>query len=74
MKREQKEYLIGKKWRELLKSLDYGVEKFPVSSVGEIKSLRTVASDFNTDGGIADKYIVNADRDLMMVTVTKAHK
>lgn len=74
MTKEQKDYLIGKKWRELLKSLGYGVEKFPVLSVGDIKSLRTVASDFNTDGGMADKYVVNADRDLMMVTVTKAHK
>lgn len=74
MTKEQKELLRDNKWRELLKSLDYGMEKFPVSSVGEIKSLRTVASDFNTDGGIADKYIVNADRDLMMVTVTKSTK
>ena len=61
------------KWRELLDSLG-PKEVIPVASVGEIKSIRSVASDLNTDKDSKFKYIINADRELMLVTITKESK
>ena len=73
MTKEQKELLKGNEWRKLLLSLGEK-EIIPVSSVGEIKCIRSVASDLNTDDSIKDKYSINADRELMLVTIIKTTK
>ena len=73
MDKNQKELLKASKWRKLLCSIERE-DTIPVSSVGEIKSIRSVASDLNTDPAIKDKYIVNADKDLMLVKITKSLK
>lgn len=73
MNKDQKELLKGNKWRELLDSLG-PKEVIPVTSVGEIKSIRSVASDLNTDKDSRFKYTINADRELMLVTITKTDK
>lgn len=74
MTRDQIALLIGCKWRELLKSLDYGEVLFAVPTVAKLKSLRSVASDFNTDKDCADKFTVRTDRDFLIVTLTKSQK
>ena len=75
MTKEQKECVFGKEWRRLLTEIiPIGETVIVVSSVGDIKSLRSVASDINTDRSEKRRISIQADRDVMQVTIRVAMK
>lgn len=74
MDKNTKQLILDNKWRELLMSISIGKTAITVSSVGEIKSIRSVASDLNTDKGIEYRFSISADRDLFLVEIDKARK
>ena len=74
MDKNTKQLIMDNKWRELLMSIPIGKTTITVSSVGEIKSIRSVASDLNTDKGIEYRFSISADRDLFLVEIDKTRK
>lgn len=75
MTKEQKECVWGREWRKLLvEVLPIGKTTIVVQSVNDIKSIRSVASDINTDPAQARRISVNADRDVMQVELTVEEK
>lgn len=75
MTKEQKDCVFSKRWRELLtKATPIGETAIVVSSVGDIKSLRSVASDINTDRSEKRKISIEADRDVLQVKIHVSEK
>ena len=74
MDKNTKQLILDNKWRELLMSIPIGKTTITVSSVGEIKSIRSIASDLNTDKGIEERFSISADRDLFLVEIDKTRK
>ena len=75
MTKEQKQCVNNKEWRSLLKdNLPLGTSALVVGSVNDIKSLRSVASDLNTDKSHNRKYSIKADRDVFQVEITVDEK
>lgn len=70
MTKEQKLCVSNREWRTLLKdNMPLGTNAIVVSSVGDIKSLRSVASDLNTDKSHDKRYSIKADRDVFQVEI-----
>lgn len=74
MTTEQREQVKNREWRKLLTGLPDGATTIVVKTVGDIKSLRSVASDLNTDPSIPCRYSIEANREFFDVTVSVGRK
>ena len=74
MTKEQKEFIANNEWRKLLLSFEPGEYHIAVKTIGELKSIRSIASDLSTDRSIETRYSINADKDMMLLRITVSEK